>query len=1226
MIMKINRASLMAVGSGAAVIMLLVFSGFFLGKYLRPSNVVANKDNLYLANQVTLTANGPKATDKAVFIKLRYKPSNASKWTETTTKSAIATEEKATYQTFDINNLKKATTYEYQTQTIDSSGKGENWSDSASFATARILGTSENDSAVAFTKANNLENAGDITFEGKAENANFYVWDFGDGQKSESLVDTANTNHIYSVGGDVTATMTAYRTVSESDSILNKQKEYSGKAIVAQKKVKFFVNLPVVRFAYDEKGDVRVESDEITQKTPSSEVALLDQTQAVLGATEDACNNWTQVYSTSIGSWPTQLKVREVGVYQLKNMGVSSGYKKVIDDNLINAGCRVRFNEEKTAFSLRCPKATYGNFGVSFEKKVNGEWITCGKKTVNVQVAGGGEKCDNPAWVLQNGVCKFINNSCATKIDNCKCGIQNVTAKQVESTPPTPLTYTFKITPPADSNAKLYKIDFNDGDSAPQVITDINNTIYTFKNPGPHNVTVTSFAEENPSTDSTPCGTYTLTLNPQSCSVGQIRTFTADKYSGDMVQSPTGVPIQFYEPTVADADLPKKADKYRIKYGDNSEEVVSPSTSTTDGPKVIATHTYLSRGNYLPTIEGLKQGGTDSAPTYTSCGSPINLNKQIVITGPVTGTEASCSLGTTTLTATPPEGVATPQDPLEVTFTTKIVKADNIPLGTEYQLVWGDAAGASEPIIVEENATEKTITKSHKYKGPNLSPGSDGKYTVILQAFRIVGGARVSCGSVSTAVTITNIADEGVSCAFTGGFTAKPMKVDVSKNKTVTFKQDITPEESTKTRKQPNFWRYSFGDGDTKPINATVEELNKMKIMHDYDTNGTYNVVLRGYYYGNSSVECAGVAGLDNPIEVVNGKENPNKPGSCTVGDVQLTPAGGSVTKPFEKTVTITGMDRVDSVVIDWGLEETPTTIENLKDKPTTTSKHIYKADGTYPVKVTSYKNNLAVNCGTKEFEAFTIGTPVPGTGTEPTCNLTASPETLTASGSSTINWTTTNATSFKINEADKTPVASGSMTETVAATKTYTGTATKDSKTATCTATVTVGTTPAATTFTITTLTANDRKCQITVPGRTPTTDDTIVRTYPVNQGESLTFTGSATENSLTFNGFLVDGALQTGTSYTLSNITAAHTLQANCLPVTQNPVKGACFKDPGGLSGGTWTQKYFNDNWPMGACSAGGDPIRGDDTDKNGVKKWHWTCPGTYGGDDVFCSATKK
>ncbi len=114
----------------------------------------------------------------------------------------------------------------------------------------------------------------------------------------------------------------------------------------------------------------------------------------------------------------------------------------------------------------------------------------------------------------------------------------------------------------------------------------------------------------------------------------------------------------------------------------------------------------------------------------------------------------------------------------------------------------------------------------------------------------------------------------------------------------------------------------------------------------------------------------------------------------------------------------------------------------------------------------TKYSCNSSGNCALDPNGSYTTATcdGQCSKANEPTCTLTANPSTISSGASSTLNWSTTNTTSFKIDNVRKTPVASGSMsTGNLTANKTYTGTATGPKGSATCTATVSINDQPSA-------------------------------------------------------------------------------------------------------------------------------------------------------------------
>ena len=101
---------------------------------------------------------------------------------------------------------------------------------------------------------------------------------------------------------------------------------------------------------------------------------------------------------------------------------------------------------------------------------------------------------------------------------------------------------------------------------------------------------------------------------------------------------------------------------------------------------------------------------------------------------------------------------------------------------------------------------------------------------------------------------------------------------------------------------------------------------------------------------------------------------------------------------------------------------------------------------------------------------------PPPPAPIAPTCALTASPTSIQSGGSSTLSWSTKDATSFSIDHdiGFVTPVDAGTRSVSPINTTIYTGTATGSGGSVTCTATVTVTETPPVTNAPVCTLVAN--------------------------------------------------------------------------------------------------------------------------------------------------------
>ncbi len=127
----------------------------------------------------------------------------------------------------------------------------------------------------------------------------------------------------------------------------------------------------------------------------------------------------------------------------------------------------------------------------------------------------------------------------------------------------------------------------------------------------------------------------------------------------------------------------------------------------------------------------------------------------------------------------------------------------------------------------------------------------------------------------------------------------------------------------------------------------------------------------------------------------------------------------------------------------------------------TTTSQY---ADGTQPVAIgffglSQYQYGTKIKSNVTQTIPYLIIKKDPPPTPAPTCTLAASPTSVTLGNASTLSWTTTDATSFIIDNSvgTSTPTASGSSSISPATTTPYTGTATGASGTITCATTVTV-------------------------------------------------------------------------------------------------------------------------------------------------------------------------
>jgi uncharacterized repeat protein (TIGR01451 family) len=161
-------------------------------------------------------------------------------------------------------------------------------------------------------------------------------------------------------------------------------------------------------------------------------------------------------------------------------------------------------------------------------------------------------------------------------------------------------------------------------------------------------------------------------------------------------------------------------------------------------------------------------------------------------------------------------------------------------------------------------------------------------------------------------------------------------------------------------------------------------------------------------------------------------------PPSCTA-----TVAASTITSGQSTSLSWTSTNAT-SVTIDNGIGAvTPVASGTMSISPTTNT--------TYTITVAG-AGSTSATCSA----SVTMG----GSNPPPACTLAASPSTLAVGGgSSTLSWTTTNATAFTIDNGvgSVTPVASGTVAVSTTATVSYTGTATGPGGTITCASTITV-------------------------------------------------------------------------------------------------------------------------------------------------------------------------
>ena len=190
-------------------------------------------------------------------------------------------------------------------------------------------------------------------------------------------------------------------------------------------------------------------------------------------------------------------------------------------------------------------------------------------------------------------------------------------------------------------------------------------------------------------------------------------------------------------------------------------------------------------------------------------------------------------------------------------------------------------------------------------------------------------------------------------------------------------------------------------------------------------------------------------------------------PSTTTTYTGTFTGAGGTVT--CARTITV--VPRADAPTCT--LSAAPTTIDQGQSatlswtSTNATSASINQGIGgvavngsrtVSPSTTTTYTGTFTGAGGTVTCHATVTVTPRPDA---PTCSMNAAPANITAGGSSTLTWSSTNTTSASINQGIGAVAVNGSRSVSPASSTTYTGTFTGPGGTVTCNASVTVGTTP---------------------------------------------------------------------------------------------------------------------------------------------------------------------
>ena len=221
--------------------------------------------------------------------------------------------------------------------------------------------------------------------------------------------------------------------------------------------------------------------------------------------------------------------------------------------------------------------------------------------------------------------------------------------------------------------------------------------------------------------------------------------------------------------------------------------------------------------------------------------------------------------------------------------------------------------------------------------------------------------------------------------------------------------------------------------------------------------NSSRGVAAIAVYVDNTLAYKQNVQTLDTNINMSNGNHYVvvqfwDTAGVVTKNSVNITVSSTATQPTITLSANPTSITSGQSATLTWSSSNATTvTIDNgVGSVPLSGSTSVS------PTATTTYTATATGSNGATVTATATV-TVSSSTGA-PTVTISANPTSITAGQSSTLAWSSTNATSVTIDNGIGTVPTSGNRTVTPAATTTYTITATGGSGTATATATVTVG------------------------------------------------------------------------------------------------------------------------------------------------------------------------
>lgn len=330
------------------------------------------------------------------------------------------------------------------------------------------------------------------------------------------------------------------------------------------------------------------------------------------------------------------------------------------------------------------------------------------------------------------------------------------------------------------------------------------------------------------------------------------------------------------------------------------------------------------------------------------------------------------------------------------------------------------------------------------------------------------GGSSTLSWSTSNATSVT--IDNGIGSVATSG------SQSVSPTATTTYTLTATGPGGSATATATVSIGSTGGGGSCSPSSA-VPSINictpangstvASPVHIQAVPNSAHGVAAIAVYVDNQLAYKQNVQTLDTSLSMSNGSH---------YVVVQFWDNSGTVTKASENiTVSATGGAPTIS------LSANPTTINSGQSSTLTwTSTNAttvtidngvgtVQPNGSVNVSPTATTTYTATATGTNGATVTATATVTVGAAGTPTVTITANPTSINSGQSSTLTWSSTNATSVSIDNGIGAVSTSGTKSVSPTVTTTYTITATGAGGSATATATVTVGTTTGAPTVTIT-------------------------------------------------------------------------------------------------------------------------------------------------------------